>query len=46
MNFSIEVAKAFYPMRQKIFKFTRFQYNVKLKSINEVYEDIDIIIGS
>lgn len=51
VNFNIEVASAFYPMSQEMLSLQDFKYNVKMKSTNEVYEDIingnaDIVIAT
>ena len=50
-NFNIEVASAFYPISQEMLNLQDFKYNVKMKSTNEVYEDIingnaDIVIAT
>lgn len=51
VNFTIEVSSAFYPMSQEMLSLQDFKYNVKMKSTNEVYEDlingnVDIIIAT
>lgn len=50
-NLNIEVASAFYPLSQEILGLQDLKYNLKMKSTNEVYEDIikgktDIIIAT
>ena len=50
-NFNIEVASAFYPISQEMLSLQDIKYNVKMKSTNEVYEDIlngkaDIVIAT
>lgn len=51
VNLKVEAASAFFPLSQKILSSQNLKYNVKMKSTNEVYEDIikgktDIIIAT
>jgi|GEM_PF-830772 putative periplasmic phosphate-binding protein len=51
VNFNIEAASAFYPISQEMLSSQDFKYNIKMKSTNEVYEDIingsaDVIIAT
>lgn len=50
-NLSVEAASTFYPLTQEILSSQDIKYNLKMKSTNEVYEDIikgrtDIIIAT
>lgn len=51
VNLKVEAASAFFPLSQEILSSQDLKYNVKMKSTNEVYEDIikgktDIIIAT
>ena len=51
VNLKVEVASAFFPLSQEILSLQDFKYNIKMKSTNEVYEDLvegktDIIIAT
>lgn len=51
VNLKVEAASAFFPLSQEILSSQDLKYNVKMKSTNEVYEDIikgktDVIIAT